>query len=572
MTKPAIPEQALESHLAILAKTGAGKSFAARGFLEWLLAQGRRICVIDPIGVHWGIRLTANGKKPAPHQVVIFGGDHGDVEVAPTAGAELAKVIATSNLPAVVDVSLMGMGERHRFFTDFANALMRHNRTPLHLVIDECHEFMPQSGYGEKSVDRGKMINAGNRLVSGGRARGLRIMLISQRAAKVHKDSLTQVETLIIMRLMAKQDRDAAKGWVEACADPGEWAKIERSLPRLEVGTGWVWAPALDVLDQVHFPLIDTFDSFKAPDESTADAAPLELADVDLGALREQLGGKKKAGKGGASTSKASAQGGGSDQLRQVVAEQRGETQDLRAALQRSEREVGCLVAAMERAAQALTEAVQASSHRQANGGHIDRTKDLAAHHRARDAGIIDRKTPPPLPPTAARATPAEPVDGITAPQQRLLDALAALETLGLSVAPKATLAAFAGVKPTSGGYANNLGRLRSAGLIEYPEGGHVGLTGSGRAAAAPAEQVTLHELHERWLAVVTAPQARILRALIDIYPNEVAKDSLAEAVGVSPTSGGYANNLGRLRTLGCIDYPTPGYARAAEILFPGEQ
>jgi hypothetical protein len=34
-------------------------------------------------------------------------------------------------------------------------------------------------------------------------------------------------------------------------------------------------------------------------------------------------------------------------------------------------------------------------------------------------------------------------------------------------------------------------------------------------------------------------------------------------------TSSAFANNLGRLRTLGLIDYPRPGLVRADERLFP---
>lgn len=34
-------------------------------------------------------------------------------------------------------------------------------------------------------------------------------------------------------------------------------------------------------------------------------------------------------------------------------------------------------------------------------------------------------------------------------------------------------------------------------------------------------------------------------------------------------TSGGYFNNLGRLRTLGAIHYPQKGTVRATDILFP---
>jgi hypothetical protein len=46
------------------------------------------------------------------------------------------------------------------------------------------------------------------------------------------------------------------------------------------------------------------------------------------------------------------------------------------------------------------------------------------------------------------------------------------------------------------------------------------------------------------------------------------AKDELAQLAGQSPTSSGYTNNLGSLRSLGLIDYPTPGYAVALPVLF----
>ena len=58
----------------------------------------------------------------------------------------------------------------------------------------------------------------------------------------------------------------------------------------------------------------------------------------------------------------------------------------------------------------------------------------------------------------------------VTRSQQKLLDKLAWLEEHSLYPAPKETLAAVAGVSPTSGGYFNNLGALRSAGFIEHRE------------------------------------------------------------------------------------------------------
>lgn len=66
----------------------------------------------------------------------------------------------------------------------------------------------------------------------------------------------------------------------------------------------------------------------------------------------------------------------------------------------------------------------------------------------------------------------------------------------------------------------------------------------------------TLTDLHAYWLDIVTNPQAKILREAIAAYPQAIAKVELAARIDVSPGSGSYANSLGRLCTLGAIDYP----------------
>jgi hypothetical protein len=78
-----------------------------------------------------------------------------------------------------------------------------------------------------------------------------------------------------------------------------------------------------------------------------------------------------------------------------------------------------------------------------------------------------------------------------------------------------------------------------------------------------------LHDLHNAWLGIVTAPQEKILRALIAAYPQALAKDELAARIEARATSGAFKNNLGRLRTLGAIEYPKQGFVRAKDVLFP---
>jgi hypothetical protein len=112
-------------------------------------------------------------------------------------------------------------------------------------------------------------------------------MLITQRPAKLHKDSLTQVETLIAMRLIAPQDRKAVEEWIKDNADPEKGREIIRSLATLKTGQGWIWTPEVDLLERVSFPKIKTFDSSKAPDgnESTVQV----LAPIDKEAIAARL-------------------------------------------------------------------------------------------------------------------------------------------------------------------------------------------------------------------------------------------------------------------------------------------
>jgi DNA helicase HerA-like ATPase len=68
----------VERHLVVLGKTGSGKTYAAKGIVERLLQRRRRVCVIDPTGVWWGLKATAEG-HPSRLPVAVLGGDHGDL-------------------------------------------------------------------------------------------------------------------------------------------------------------------------------------------------------------------------------------------------------------------------------------------------------------------------------------------------------------------------------------------------------------------------------------------------------------------------------------------------------------
>jgi hypothetical protein len=103
--------------------------------------------------------------------------------------------------------------------------------------------------------------------------------------------------------------------------------------------------------------------------------------------------------------------------------------------------------------------------------------------------------------------------------------------------------------------------------VLRNLEPGEVEFTEAGREAAHLEDDD--RPVHEHWLGIVTGPQKTILEALIACHPNPIAKNALAEQIGVSSTSGGYFNNLGRLRTLGAVDYPQPGSVALTRHVMP---
>jgi uncharacterized protein len=163
--------------------------------VEELLKHGVQVVVADPVGVTWGLRASADGTRPGL-PIVVLGGDHGDLPLDVASGQLIADLVVDERLSVVLDLSLLRKGQQVQFMTDFAEQLYHRNRAPLHLVLDEADAFGPQRPM--KGQER--MLGAMEDLVRRGRARGLGVSLVTQRAAVLNKDLLTQVEVLVALR------------------------------------------------------------------------------------------------------------------------------------------------------------------------------------------------------------------------------------------------------------------------------------------------------------------------------------------------------------------------------------
>lgn len=130
-----MPLDAVTATFAVLGKKGRGKTYTASVLAEELMHAGCLVCVIDPTGVWYGLRSSADGSE-AGFPVVIIGGEHADIALRPDQGAVIAELIVTQRFSAVLDLSLLRNTERKAFAADFLETLYWRNREPLHLIID----------------------------------------------------------------------------------------------------------------------------------------------------------------------------------------------------------------------------------------------------------------------------------------------------------------------------------------------------------------------------------------------------------------------------------------------------
>jgi len=291
-----LPLEAVTETFAILAKRGVGKTYTAAVLVEEMLKAGQTVVVADPVGVWWGLRSSPDGRGPGL-PIAILGGDHGDAPLPAEAGAAVADLAAEERLSLVLDLSHFTPPEQTRFMTGFAERLYRRNRLPLHLVLDEADQFVPQV----PEAGQQPLLWAMNRIVRLGRARGLGVTLISQRPAVLSKNVLTQAEVLIALRLTSPQDRKAVEAWVSAHDAPALRQEMLASLASLPVGTCWLWSPGwLDRLVRAQIRRRETFDSSATPKvgiskvaagAGTGKGSPVwaALAPVDLDRLRARL-------------------------------------------------------------------------------------------------------------------------------------------------------------------------------------------------------------------------------------------------------------------------------------------
>lgn len=547
----------VETRLLVQAQSGGGKTTTLRRILEQTHGHIQQL-VIDPEGEFFTLRERYD---------YIIAGKGGDCAADPRSAKLLARRLLELGVSAILDLSELPRLDQVAFVRHFCEALVaapKALRHPVLVAIDEAHIFAPEQGKAES-------MKAVIDLITLGRKRGLAPILATQRLSKLHKDAAAELRNVLIGQTGLDIDQIRAGNALGFGKDARlalrdlDWAQFfaygpafsHRGVELLRIGetatknpkTGADLAPPAAPSERLRKLLAKVAD---VPAEAEAEA-------LDMAALQRQ----------------------NADLRRQLSAANKAPTPAPTAPCGHER-----ALAALEREKALAYERVAYMGEQIADR---DRVRDEAVAILRRRSGpeAPRRKWPdmpveaPPLSPEAqarerrpkaeswTAAEMPQPPGAIAGPEQRVLDALAWCEAIGLD-APAQQAVCFLAGYAWGGGFFKPRGTLKSKGLVTYPGDGRIALTEEGRALAqAPMIAPTLSALHNAVLGRLDGPERRVLEPLLPVYPEAMMQEALAEAAGYS-WGGGYFKPRGRLKTWGLVEY-VDGGVRAAPLLFPEE-
>jgi len=273
--------EVLTGRAFVTGKSGSGKSNTTSVVVEELLEAGYPVLIVDTDGEYYGLKEE--------YELLHAGADEEcDIQVGTEHAEKLAHLALEENVPIILDVSGYLDG-------DEADELLRETvrqifakekklKKPFLLVVEECHEYIPEGGGMDETGNL--LIKVGKR----GRKHGLGIVGISQRPADVKKDFITQANWLVWHRLTWDNDTNVVSRIVGS-----EYADEVVDLNDGEAFVQMDWSD--ENVERVQFKRKRTFDAgatpglddFERPDlKSVSGSLMADLDDITSRKEQEQ--------------------------------------------------------------------------------------------------------------------------------------------------------------------------------------------------------------------------------------------------------------------------------------------
>jgi hypothetical protein len=274
----ALPPDVVTATSIVYGGKGMGKTNFGSVLVEEMTKAGLRWCVLDPMGVWWGLRYSPDGKGPGI-ECVILGGVHGDIPIEPTSGSIVADLVVDEQVNTIIDFSrkadgkMWTVGERIRFVTDYTVRLFERQgslvggrrREPLIQILDEAARYIPQvipSG----AIDIAKCVGAWEQVCEEGRNIGLGVAFLTQRSARMNKSVSELADVMYAFRTVGPRSVEAVIDWLGEHVEKSRVKELAGQVRELNVGQALVVSPGwLKVEKLAQIRPRETFDSSATP-------------------------------------------------------------------------------------------------------------------------------------------------------------------------------------------------------------------------------------------------------------------------------------------------------------------
>lgn len=576
-------QKLVESRAVFLANSGAGKSWLIRRVAEQAVDK-IQVIILDPEGEFASLREKFD---------FILAGKDMDVPVETRSAAMLATKLLELNKSAVIDLYELHPQERQRYVKFFCDALVNCPKNlyhPVLIILDEAHEYVPEGKPSEATWS----VEA---LASKGRKRGQCLILASQRISKLSKNAAAECNNKLIGR--ASQDIDMKRAGDELGFSKEKMVELRQLKP----GEFFTFGPAIgDEVVKVKIGEVETTHAkigyqgvAKTPPASDVIKKVLDgLKDLPAEAQREaqtMAESKKEIARLKTALTIANKlhEPHASVQIKKIEVPAVGKR--ALEGMKLSESKLRKMVAVMKDGIGVIEKSMDKLSLELKKVNHplLETTgRALVAKYLGKENPYLPESYKKTFeeggrvmgidygyeaPPVAVKIEldKGKDVDAwskISGPEQRIINAIAWMESIGNMEPEQAAIAFLAGYTFGGGAFNNPKGSLRAKGLVGY-RGNVIVLTETGRALAqVPEVSLTTAELHDKVLKILPGPEQKLLKPLLAAYPNDMSSEELAAASGYSHGAGAFNNPKGRLRRLGLIEYLIAGRVKAKSLLF----
>jgi len=574
-------EKLIESRMLIQANSGGGKSWATRKALEEVYGKVPFI-LFDTDGEYHTLREKFK-------DILIIGGKNADIKINIKSAELLPEQIVKHNISCIIDLSDLKQLERIQYIKKFLENLIELKSEfwkPYIIVVEEVHKYCGQQ---EKQDSTWAVID----LMTRGRKRGYCGWLITQRIAKLHKDASAEANNKLVGRTFQDIDRK------RAAEELGFTTKEESlSLRYLKPGEMMAFGVAFEPqhVHKINIGAVKTthpktgmrFDTKIEPPTDKIKKTLQKLSNLpqeqeiklktenelkgEINRLNIELRKKPKSEVDGRQVEVMQKR----MELAQVDSFNKGlraEASNHKAQTDHYEKTFQIFENRIKSIANELKQfTIKCSKLLQIELPKIlpnvpEKIKVDYSYGKKEIKGVYPEPKKDDIRPIGAQPIPLE--DGeLTAAQKKILEALAKFKPV-LEDVPRPMVAAYSGVSSRSSGYRANISKLSTIGYIKYRVPGKIYLTEEGESLVETTQSpATTDQLQEMWMGLLSESRQNILKVLIEVYPNNISREELAERAGSSFSSSGYRANISAMSSMCILEYPEHGMICASKNVF----